>query len=480
MKVQADVFTYSALIGAFSRGSDFSKALQHFQAMEVAMIEADVTCFTSLLSACEKSQRVSDALEIFESMKARKVMPNHVTYSSLISCCEKSSQVDLAWDFFNEMKITGVKMDTIVYNALISTLEKGRRGREALDLLQEMKLKEVADWAPLAIMEPISSGLSFAAEQVQEFLARTVMRENGSMTSPAVCPNVISYNAVLSACEKSRMWEEALEIFQELLDVSLKPDLCSYNALISAADKCQKCHVALVAFEDMKVSQLQADLITYNALISACRSSHPLLASEFFTSMIQEELQPDVISYIALGATKLPKEMLCTCDARSFTAQLGRIQVEDLLPFYQEIGSRGLQMDGPSYAVLFNTLALRHPSLPWLCDEMRQDFLLRGGPYRENGYNMARDKALSLFQEVAAPDIVTYTALLSCLGSSALLDRCKQLLQRFATSHLRCNVVFLGTVMTAFRRGGQWEESRGMLARWINEGLKVDVGRPWT
>eukprot|EP00434_Breviolum_minutum_P037326 symbB.v1.2.033095.t1/scaffold4063.1/size45366/1 len=437
MKVQADVFTYSALIGAFSRGSDFSKALQHFQAMEVAMIEADVTCFTSLLSACEKSQRVSDALEIFESMKARKVMPNHVTYSSLISCCEKSSQVDLAWDFFNEMKITGVKMDTIVYNALISTLEKGRRGREALDLLQEMKLKEV-------------------------------------------CPNVISYNAVLSACEKSRMWEEALEIFQELLDVSLKPDLCSYNALISAADKCQKCHVALVAFEDMKVSQLQADLITYNALISACRSSHPLLASEFFTSMIQEELQPDVISYIALGATKLPKEMLCTCDARSFTAQLGRIQVEDLLPFYQEIGSRGLQMDGPSYAVLFNTLALRHPSLPWLCDEMRQDFLLRGGPYRENGYNMARDKALSLFQEVAAPDIVTYTALLSCLGSSALLDRCKQLLQRFATSHLRCNVVFLGTVMTAFRRGGQWEESRGMLARWINEGLKVDVGRPWT
>ena len=35
-------------------------------------------------------------------------------------------------------------------------------------------------------------------------------------------------------------------------------------------------------------------------------------------------------------------------------------------------------MDGPSYAVLFNTLALRHPSLPWLCDEMRQDFL-RGG-----------------------------------------------------------------------------------------------------
>lgn len=44
----------------------------------------------------------------------------------------------------------------------------------------------MADWAPLAIMEPISSGLSFAAEQVQEFLARTVMRENGSMTSPAV------------------------------------------------------------------------------------------------------------------------------------------------------------------------------------------------------------------------------------------------------------------------------------------------------
>lgn len=42
----------------------------------------------------------------------------------------------------------------------------------------------MADWAPLPIMEPISSGL--AAEQVQEFLARTVKRENASMTSPVV------------------------------------------------------------------------------------------------------------------------------------------------------------------------------------------------------------------------------------------------------------------------------------------------------
>ena len=48
---------------------------------------------------------------------------------------------------------------------------------------------------------------------------------------------------------------------------------------------------------------------------------------------------------------------------------------------HQEMRSRGLQMDGPSYAVLFNTLTLRsHPSLPWLCDEMRQDFL-RGGDF---------------------------------------------------------------------------------------------------
>ena len=65
----------------------------------------------------------------------------------------------------------------------------------------------------------------------------------------------------------------------------------------------------------------------------------------------------------------------------------------------QEMRSRGLQMDGPSYAVLFNTLALRsHPSLPWLCDEMRQDFLLRGGIPPgdfEGGKIAARKKKLS-------------------------------------------------------------------------------------
>ena len=50
-------------------------------------------------------------------------------------------------------------------------------------------------------------------------------------------PNVVSYNAAISACEKGKKWELALHWLQELWRSSLEPDVVSYNAAISAHGK---------------------------------------------------------------------------------------------------------------------------------------------------------------------------------------------------------------------------------------------------
>eukprot|EP00435_Cladocopium_sp_Y103_P029931 s2662_g7.t1 len=340
-RVQPDVFTYSALIGACSRGSDFDAAMQHFREMQARKIQADVTSFSALLSACEK-RPVSEAMEIFQSMKSQQVSPNHVTYSSLISCCEKASEVDLAWSYFREMTHQSLEMDPIVYNAMISACEKGRQAPEAIDLLEEMSTQEVR-------------------------------------------ANVITFNAVISACEKGRMADEAWEIFQRMAEASVEADVCTYNALISAADKCRKTDMALRAFQDLEAHRLPADLITYNALISACRATSPELARHFFDAMQTGRLQPDVISYISLGVPP-PQEMLSLGDVRSFTsvispplrgdvAESWRLEA-DVLKFYEEMKLRGLQMDGPSYwALLCAVDRVDAERCLQLCDEMRRRWL---------------------------------------------------------------------------------------------------------
>ena len=61
-----------------------------------------------------------------------------------------------------------------------------------------------------------------------------------------LAPNVISYNAAISACEKGQRWEKALQLVREGVWQGLAPNVISYSAAISACEKGQQRSLKLV------------------------------------------------------------------------------------------------------------------------------------------------------------------------------------------------------------------------------------------
>merc|ERR1711865_370939 len=55
-----------------------------------------------------------------------------------------------------------------------------------------------------------------------------------------VQPNVISFNAAISACEKGGKWERALELLQEMRQSGVQPDVISFSSAISACESCRQ------------------------------------------------------------------------------------------------------------------------------------------------------------------------------------------------------------------------------------------------
>ncbi len=57
------------------------------------------------------------------------------------------------------------------------------------------------------------------------------------MQAKGLTPDVITYNAAISACDKGRQWQEALRLVYEMLAKGLTPDVITYNAAIFACEK---------------------------------------------------------------------------------------------------------------------------------------------------------------------------------------------------------------------------------------------------
>jgi len=65
-------------------------------------------------------------------------------------------------------------------------------------------------------------------------------------------PNVVTYSALISACEKDNQPRKALEFFKTMQQQGVVSTVITYNALISACEKGDEFEHALEVFETMK------------------------------------------------------------------------------------------------------------------------------------------------------------------------------------------------------------------------------------
>ena len=88
------------------------------------------------------------------------------------------------------------------------------------------------------------------------------------MQSKDLEPNVITYSAAISACEKAKRQERALDPLAEMQE-SLEPDVITHNAASRACEKTKQPERTLDLLAEMQSKDLEPDAVACGAAISA-------------------------------------------------------------------------------------------------------------------------------------------------------------------------------------------------------------------
>jgi pentatricopeptide repeat domain-containing protein 1 len=74
------------------------------------------------------------------------------------------------------------------------------------------------------------------------------------MKAEGVRPTVITYSALISACEKGGQWKLALEVLEDMKTAGHGVNVIAYSATISALSKGQQWEIALQLFRQIEES----------------------------------------------------------------------------------------------------------------------------------------------------------------------------------------------------------------------------------
>lgn len=164
---------------------------------------------------------------------------------------------------------------------------EGTAMARSLMLLREMMCSKVE---PNVIT--YSAAISACEKGLQWSLAKSLLAQ---MWCDRVDPNVVTYSAAMGACSKAQQWAEALALTDQMRRVSIQADVITYSTALSACERGRLWEEAVRLLCDMRLSKLEPDSLTYCTAISTCeRGQQRAVAAALLQEMRSLQLQPAV------------------------------------------------------------------------------------------------------------------------------------------------------------------------------------------
>lgn len=303
----------NTILSLYKNTQDFCLVKRVFAEIE----NPDVYSWTTMLSCCTKMGHFGYACELFDKIPNRDL----AVYNSMITGCMENGYEDIGISLFKEMHRLGIGHDKYSLGSVLSVFDIGlvELGRQVHSLVIKTGFLVRVSVVNALITMYFNCGIFADASMIFEE-ARNFVYDN------------ISFNVMMDGLVSLGRVEEALMMFKEMLQASLRPSELSFvssmsacfcvrvgrqvhaqavkngfealtpvsNAAMSMYSTCGDLDAAQMVFQNLE----EKDLVSWNTIISSyAQGKLGRMAIAAYLRMGQATVKPDEFTFGSLLAS---------------------------------------------------------------------------------------------------------------------------------------------------------------------------------
>lgn len=339
--VLKDVISWTSVIAAHVNSGLSHKALQLFREMTLYGLRPNSVTLSSLLPACSYLKAlntgkvihgyairnglvdnlfVSSALvdtyaKCLSIMYARNVFhklprKDTISWNVILAALFSNGHQEEALDLFETMKLEGANLDSATWNSMIGGCAQNGKSQLALRFLLQMQCSgfkannmTIASILPACTdLENLSGGREIHAYCFRHSLNRDVFIATALVLMYAKCgeldlsrkifnmiprKDIVSWNTMILANAMHGCGQEALLLFQVMINFGYKPNAVTFTAILSGCSHSQLVDEGRAIFISIKRDHgIEPDVDHYSCMVDVlCRAGHLYDAYDFIKKM---------------------------------------------------------------------------------------------------------------------------------------------------------------------------------------------------
>ncbi|KAK8514409.1 hypothetical protein V6N13_063301 [Hibiscus sabdariffa] len=282
--IETDIFVNNSLIDLYFKCGTVYSAENIFKLMP----KTDVVSWNIMISGYVSVGKCFEALGIYDSMVKAGVNPDAVTFTSVLTACAQLAALEKGKEIHNSILENKLERNEVVMGTLLDMYAKCGAVDEAYRIFRDLPERDLVSWTSM-----ITAYGSHGQAQEALDLFDKMLQSNAK-------PDGVTFLAVLSACSHGGLVDEGRHYFNQMTsEHSIKPQGEHYSCFIDLLGRAGRLHEAYEILQSTLETREDVELLS--TLLSACRLHRCLELGEKIAEMLIEKDPNDSSTYIILS-----------------------------------------------------------------------------------------------------------------------------------------------------------------------------------